>query len=293
MLYETDLTQHQRIVPFPFPVQRVGRTLGDQRREYDFFFTDKVEICIRISGGEEEFAVDRIDGKIYRTRFPHVLIKYPFRPFSNALPHPRNSFHFSYPLEALEKMRELGILPEEIAWEIELSPEISELIRRLTDLQNHSLERGVADRIDLACFQLLQELLFMRQRPRTKHDRRKDRIMAIASALKMRYNRAFDLESLALEHGMSRRTFFRYWGEYFPESPAEYVQNLKLSEAARQLRETSHPVGEITALVNFSDSAYLSKLFRRRFGMTPLQYRKAVRAEAYDPARKIPSLPES
>ena len=92
---------------------------------------------------------------------------------------------------------------------------------------------------------------------------------------------------------MSRRTFIRYWGEYFPESPAEYVQNLKLSEAARQLRETSHPVGEITALVNFSDSAYLSKLFRRRFGMTPLQYRKAVRAEAYDPARKIPSLPES
>ena len=166
MLYETDLSAQRRVVPFPFPVERFGSTVGEQRKEYDFYFTDKFEVCIRISSGEEEFAVDRIDGKVYRTHFPHVLIKYPFRPFSNALPYPRNSFHFSYSLKSLELMRARGILPEEIAWEIELNGEITELIRKLTDYQNHSLEDGVADRIDVACFQLLQELIFMTKMPK-------------------------------------------------------------------------------------------------------------------------------
>lgn len=297
MLYETDLSGHQRIVPFPFPVQRLGTSIGEVRGDHKFFFTDNFEICIRLSSGEEKFAVDRINGVVYRTPFPHVLIKYPLLHFSNALPYPRNSFHFSYSLESLEKMKALGILPEAVAWEIELTPEISELIRRLTDLRNHSLERCVADRIDLACFQLLEELIFLREKLTRKHDDRKDKILAIASALNVRYNGEFDLESLALEHGMSRRTFFRYWGEYFSESPTAYVQNLKLSEAARQLRETSHPIGDITRYLNFSDAAYLSKLFRRRYGMTPLQYRKACQTEAADPVRirnrNSENLPES
>ncbi len=279
MLYETDLSAQKRVVPFPFPVKRFGSTVGEQRKAYDFYFTDKFEVCIRISSGEEEFAVDRIDGNVYRTRFPHVLIKYPFRPITYALPYPRNSFHFSYSLKSLEAMRAQKILPEEIAWEIELSGEITELIRRLTDYQNHSLEYGVADRVDVACFQLLQELIFMRKKPKTDHECNHDRIMAIASALKFHFNREMDLEALAREHGMSRRTFFRYWRMYFPETPAEYVRNIKLEEAARQLRETNHRIGEITEFLNFSDSAYLSKLFKERYGMTPLRYRSHCFAE--------------
>ncbi len=281
MLYETDLSALKRVVPFPFPVERFGRTVGEVRREYHFYFTDTFEVCIRISSGEEEYATDRIDGKIYRTRFPHVLVKYPFRPFSNALPYPRNSFHFNYSLKSLEAMRAQKILPEETAWEIELSGEITELIRRLTDYQNHSLEYGVADRIDTACFQLLQELIFLRRKRKSGEDGSRERIMAIASELKFRFNREMDLDELAREHGMSRRTFFRCWGRYFPESPAEYVRNLKLAEAARQLRETNHRIGEITAFLNFSDSAYLSKLFRKRYGMTPLQYRAEHFAERF------------
>jgi len=106
--------------------------------------------------------------------------------------------------------------------------------------------------------------------------------MTIASTLKFKFNREIDLDALAAEHGMSRRTFLRHWGMYFPEPPAEYMQNLKLSEAARQLRETNRRIGEITGYLNFADSAYLSKLFKRRYGMTPLQYRKAHSAGTFE-----------
>ena len=51
MLYETDLSALKRVVPFPFPVERFGRTVGEQRKAYDFYFTDKFEVCIRISSG--------------------------------------------------------------------------------------------------------------------------------------------------------------------------------------------------------------------------------------------------
>lgn len=276
---QSDLTSVKRTVPFPYPVKILGYTSGESYPEArNFYFADRLEVCLRISSADE-YADDRIDEKEYRTKFPHVFLKPPFSRISYRCLSPRNALHFSYSLETVEKLRKDGILPNDFFWEIELTPEIMDMVHRLASMLPHSLERGVSDRIDSACFQLLQELIIIKDAPSGIRDAEAEKVMAIASHLKVYFER--DIDHVIRDHGMSRRSFFRHWKIHFKETPAEYVCGMKLEEAARRLRETRQTVTEITQAIGFADSAYLAKIFRKQYGMTPLQYRESFRRKLF------------
>ena len=72
-------------------------------------------------------------------------------------------------------------------------------------------------------------------------------------------------------------------------SPARFVLKLKLEEAARRLRETSYTAADIAAFVRLGDCAYFAKVFRKHYGMTPLEYRrKHAPGHLLERARALP-----
>ena len=278
MSYEL-LLNNPRRVPTPYPLIRAGSTRNSCRSCNNFYFRDRLEICLRLSS-EEEFAVDNIDGRICRTPFPHVFFKYPFHHLHYGYSTPRNAIHFSYSLETLAKLRENGILPKQEIFflPLELNNEIRHLIRRFTELLNHTLERKMLERLDLTAFELLTECLMLQRYPERNSDRCTDKLLAIASTLRQSFCDYPDFSELARKHGMSLRTLFRRWSDCFGQTPAQFVQELKVTEAARLLRETAMPVAAIAASVSLGDASYFSKIFRRHFDMTPGAYRKAQEA---------------
>ena len=56
-----------------------------------------------------------------------------------------------------------------------------------------------------------------------------------------------------------------------------YCNRLKLEDAKNLLGKTDLPITEIALNVGFGDVSYFIRLFRERFSMTPLQYRKECR----------------
>lgn len=57
----------------------------------------------------------------------------------------------------------------------------------------------------------------------------------------------------------------------------DYVQNLRI-EAAKHLLETSdRAVDEISHDVGYEDASFFRRLFRRRTGVAPAQYRRAFK----------------
>lgn len=52
-----------------------------------------------------------------------------------------------------------------------------------------------------------------------------------------------------------------------------YLTEFRLNKAKQYLRETPFTVAEISAKVGYSDSSYFGRIFRKRFGMTPNDYR--------------------
>jgi AraC-like DNA-binding protein len=83
-----------------------------------------------------------------------------------------------------------------------------------------------------------------------------------------------DLEGLAGAACLSVYHFHRRFTEAFGETPHEYVRRRRL-ETARDLLETTRlPVTVVCHRTGFQSLGSFSALFRRRFGVPPLRYRR-------------------
>jgi transcriptional regulator GlxA family with amidase domain len=54
----------------------------------------------------------------------------------------------------------------------------------------------------------------------------------------------------------------------------DYLQNLRIEEAKRLLENEQTPVDEISVDVGYEDPSFFRRLFKRRTGLTPSQYRR-------------------
>lgn len=91
----------------------------------------------------------------------------------------------------------------------------------------------------------------------------------------MRENLAqtLDVPRLADKVAMSERTFLRKFTKSMGETPAHFVETLRLDQT-RNLLAAGLSLKEIAAKTGYSTAAQLSKAFDRRFGMTPLLFRE-------------------
>lgn len=73
--------------------------------------------------------------------------------------------------------------------------------------------------------------------------------------------------------GLPERSFMRRFAKATGMSPLDYVHALRLEEARQLLEATDLPVEAIANEVGYEDSSFFGRLFRRKAGITPLQYR--------------------
>ncbi len=59
------------------------------------------------------------------------------------------------------------------------------------------------------------------------------------------------------------------------KKPAEYISDLKLEKAKELLKSRDIPISAIVSELNFYDSAYFHKLFRKKTGISPSEFRRA------------------
>ena len=144
-----------------------------------------------------------------------------------------------------------------------------------TELQK---EIASADRIDMLAEQLFRELLLQNE-PSCGIDERELRIRQAASWLTRHYMEPVDLNRFFIRFGFSRRNFYRYWEKVFAEPPKEYLRNLRLQEAERLLGFRSYSVADIAWQLQFRDVSHFIRIFRQKYGMTPLQFRRKYSSE--------------
>lgn len=82
-----------------------------------------------------------------------------------------------------------------------------------------------------------------------------------------------DVPRLAERMAISERTFLRRFTESTGETPARFVETLRLDQT-RNLLATGMSLKEIAARTGYTTGTQLSKAFERRFGMTPMLYRE-------------------
>lgn len=85
------------------------------------------------------------------------------------------------------------------------------------------------------------------------------------------------LSEICREFGRSRSYISHMFKSRCGVTIRAYCNRLKLEDAKNLLGKTDLPITEIALNVGFGDVSYFIRLFRERFSMTPLQYRKEYR----------------
>ena len=88
------------------------------------------------------------------------------------------------------------------------------------------------------------------------------------------YDRAAPVAAMMEMSGLSERTFLRRFKQATGLAPMEYVHTLRLEEAKQMLEAGTDPVDAIAENVGYEDAAFFGRLFRRKVGITPMQYRR-------------------
>jgi transcriptional regulator GlxA family with amidase domain len=110
------------------------------------------------------------------------------------------------------------------------------------------------------------------------------------------YDRGSPVAAMAALSGLAERSFKRRFAKATGVTPLEYVHTLRLEEAKHLLETTDESIEQVANEVGYEDASFFGRLFRRKVGLTPAQYRKRFRSlrralvEADRPpgARRVP-----
>lgn len=106
---------------------------------------------------------------------------------------------------------------------------------------------------------------------------REDAIEAAARYIYTHYEESLTLDGMAEQVHMSPSYFSRKFKKMTGLGYKEYVNEVRLRQACRMLRETDLPVMEIAQRCGYADGNYFGDLFKKEKGMSPRGYRQHAR----------------
>ncbi len=113
--------------------------------------------------------------------------------------------------------------------------------------------------------------------PYGKEKKTDTRIGLTVAFLKEHFRETLTVEEIARVCRSSPSGLYRLFREELGISPIAYLNTLKLSHACLLLEHTSRSVSEIAAECGLCDPYYFSKLFKKKYGLSPVQYRKGLK----------------
>ena len=97
-------------------------------------------------------------------------------------------------------------------------------------------------------------------------------------------NDSLSLTELARYSGVSQATLYRLFREYFNISPINYFLEQKMEKAKTLLQY--FPVKQVAGMLNFSTAQYFSNEFKKRYGVSPKNFRCRPSSRDFDHADK-------
>lgn len=103
---------------------------------------------------------------------------------------------------------------------------------------------------------------------------RNNSVYAAINYIENNLNEQISVSELAKLCTTSEATLRRHFKNEVGMSPIEYMNTLKIKKAQQLLKLPEFTVSTLCEQLNFYDTSYFYKLFKRHTNMTPIQYRK-------------------
>ncbi|MCI8598742.1 MAG: AraC family transcriptional regulator [Lachnospiraceae bacterium] len=100
------------------------------------------------------------------------------------------------------------------------------------------------------------------------------KVKKMLSYIHEHFREKITIQDLIEQANISRSDCFYYFKQYAGMSPLSYINDYRLSMAGILLADPDCNITDICFAFGFSNSSYFGKLFKEKYGVSPLQYRK-------------------
>jgi len=111
---------------------------------------------------------------------------------------------------------------------------------------------------------------------REKKNELTKRLATVVDYIEAKYAEDISLKDLALQCYLCPSYFIREFKKKYNVSPYQYLISKRLLKAEELIRSPEITLKEICTRVGYEDISSFSKLFKRRFGVSPEFYRKGI-----------------
>lgn len=102
-------------------------------------------------------------------------------------------------------------------------------------------------------------------------------IEEIAISISTRLENLGTIKEIAKNAGLSQQTLQTGFKKQFGCSVNQFVADLRLNRAIQLLDNSDFNMSEITYKLGLNSKSYFSKIFKEKFNMTPIEYRKSIK----------------
>lgn len=160
----------------------------------------------------------------------------------------------------------------ELWYDFPVIPERKSLERLSAALDSIISAEHPCDRM-CAAYRMVKELLEI---ARPKEARYTEEVLQVAEYIKTHYTERITVADLAKLAHVSQSNLYALFRKQFRSSPVAYLNHYRLTVASKMLLSTEEPVERVARAVGIEDVHYFSKLFKRKYCMTPTAYRKNI-----------------
>ncbi|MBN2442413.1 MAG: helix-turn-helix transcriptional regulator [Spirochaetales bacterium] len=269
---------------FHFSIYDNDKTFPDMHPHWH----DEFEILYGIKGnvevhiGEDVFVIEKGEVIIIPCKYIHSSNSFNRSFFFHAIVFDPDilsgSLRETYEMNYIEMIKEHRVnynlhMKGLVDWERDIILHVGNIIRYYYEKPT-GYELGIKGALCSIFFELIANNPVM-----NKYDSKKklelQRLKNTIVYIQNNYSNKISVAKMADKCNMSAYYFCRFFKKVIGMSPFDYLNNYRIQEAARLLKETDSSITLIAYNVGFNDSSYFSKIFHKYKKCTPSEFRNS------------------
>ncbi len=122
---------------------------------------------------------------------------------------------------------------------------------------------------------IIRELLILISTELATQQTSNNTLQKILHYINKHYTEPITLTSIAKNFDFSTSYITKLFHNFLGKGTVDYINDLRLTAACEYLISSNYSIGEISNKIGFSNQYYFDRLFKRKYGVTPKEFRKS------------------